>query len=324
MTIVELISKVFLPLSLAIIMLGMGMTLIIADFTRIIKYPKAILIGLTNQLIFLPIIGFSLAIAFNLNPTMAVGLMILASCPGGATSNLITQVCKGNIALSVTLTAFASIISILTIPFILSYALEYFGSNIGATIKLPIIDTIIQIMAITVIPISIGMFIRKHRINFAKRMEKPMRTASTVIFILVFIAVLAANFDKLVEGMKAAGLVTLLLNIVTMGLGYLTAKFFKLNLKNTISITIESGVQNGTLGFVIAASVLNNIEMGIPIGVYSIWMFVTGGILMSQLGKRATVDSQVGKHSVQNEFNVDESDIYKESDFLALMEEREV
>jgi BASS family bile acid:Na+ symporter len=184
----EIISKVFLPLSLAIIMLGMGMTLIPADFTRIIKYPKAILIGLTNQLIFLPIIGFSLAIAFNLNPVMAVGLMILASCPGGPTSNLITQVCKGNIALSVTLTAIASIVSILTIPFILSYALEYFSSNTDITIKLPIIDTIIQIMGITVIPISIGMFIRKHKTNFAKRMEKPMRTASTVIFIIVCIS----------------------------------------------------------------------------------------------------------------------------------------
>tara|TARA_B110000259_G_C13921369_1_gene364953 strand:- start:13 stop:891 length:879 start_codon:yes stop_codon:yes gene_type:complete len=288
----EIISKVFLPLSLAIIMLGMGMTLIPADFTRIIKYPKAILIGLTNQLIFLPIIGFSLAIAFNLNPVMAVGLMILASCPGGPTSNLVTQVCKGNIALSVTLTAIASIVSILTIPFILSYALEYFSSNTDITIKLPIIDTIIQIMGITVIPISIGMFIRKHKTNFAKRMEKPMRTASTVIFIIVFIAVLAANADKLVDGIKEAGLVTLLLNIVTMGLGYLTARLFKLNLKNAISITIESGIQNGTLALVIATSILNNVEMGIPIGAYSIWMFITGGILMWQFGKRPDVNSK--------------------------------
>jgi len=282
----ELISKVFLPLSLAIIMLGMGMTLIIADFTRIIKYPKAILIGLTNQLLCLPIIGFLLAISFNLNPVMAVGLMILASCPGGPTSNLITQVCKGNIALSVTLTALASMISILTIPFILSYALEYFGRNTDITIKLPIVDTILQIMVITVIPVSIGMFIRKRKINFAKRMEKPMRTASTVIFIFVFIAVLAANANKLVAGMKEVGLVTLVLNIATMGLGYLTARVFKLNLKNAISITIESGIQNGTLALVIASSILNNVEMGIPAGAYAIWMFLTGGILMWQLGKR--------------------------------------
>ncbi len=292
MTAAELVGKVFLPLSLAIIMLGMGMTLIPADFTRIIKYPKAILIGLTNQLLFLPIIGFSLAIAFGLNPVTAVGLMILASCPGGPTSNLITQVCKGNIALSVTLTAIASFISILTIPFILSYALAYFGSTTDVAIQLPIMDTIMQIMGITVIPISIGMFIRRRRTAFAMRMEKPMRIASTVIFILVFIAVLAANAEKLVEGMKAAGLVTLVLNLATMGLGYLTAKLFKLNLKNVISVTIESGIQNGTLAFVIATSILNNIEMGIPTGAYSIWMFVTGGILMWYFGKRPDVASK--------------------------------
>ena len=292
MNVAELISQVFLPLSLAIIMLGMGMTLVPADFTRIIKYPKAILIGLTNQLIFLPIIGFSLAIIFNLNPVMAVGVMILATCPGGPTSNLITQVCKGNIALSVTLTAIASFISILTIPFILSYALDYFGSNTDVTIKLPILDTIMQIMVITVIPISIGMLIRKHKTNFAIRMERPMRIASTVIFILVFIAVLAANSEKLVTGMKEAGLVTLALNIATMGLGYLTAKAFKLDLKNVISITIESCIQNGTLAFVIATTILNNVEMGIPTGAYSIWMFITGGILMWQFGKRPDIATE--------------------------------
>lgn len=287
----ELVGKVFLPLSLAIIMLGMGMTLVPSDFTRIIKYPKAILIGLTNQLLFLPIIGFSLATVFGLSPVTAVGLMILASCPGGPTSNLITQVCKGNIALSVTLTAIASVISIFTIPFILSHALAHFGGTTDVAIKLPIVDTIIQIMGITVIPISIGMFIRRHRTNFAKRMEKPMRIASTVIFILVFIAVLAANAEKLVDGMKAAGMVTLALNLATMGLGFLTAKLFKLNLRNSISITIESGIQNGTLAFVIATSILNNVEMGIPTGAYSIWMFLTGGILMWFWGKRPDIGS---------------------------------
>ena len=285
MDIAAIISKIFLPISLAIIMLGMGMTLVPNDFKNIFKFPKAILIGLTNQLILLPIIGFTLAILFDLDPVMAVGLMILASCPGGPTSNLITQVCKGNIALSVTLTALASFISILIIPFILSFALSYFGTATGVTITLPIVETILQIMVITVIPIVLGMLIRRYKENFAKRMEKPMRIASTVIFILVFIAVVAASSDKLEKGMKAAGFVTLLLNIITMSLGYFTAKLFKLNKENAISITIESGIQNGTLALVIAASVLDNPEMGIPIGAYSIWMFVTGGILMWYFGK---------------------------------------
>ncbi|MGK0325854.1 MAG: BASS family bile acid:Na+ symporter, partial [Polaribacter sp.] len=269
MTTAEIISKVFLPLSLAIIMLGMGMTLIVSDFTRILKKPKDILIGLTNQLIFLPIIGFSLAIAFNLSPVMAVGLMILATCPGGPTSNLITQVCRGNIALSVTLTAITSILSVLTIPFILSYALEYFGTDTNVTIKLPILDTILQIMVITIIPISIGMLIRRFKIKFAQRLEKSMRIASTVIFALVFLAVLAANFNIIGKAMREVGLVTLLLNIITMGFGYLTARLFKLNLKSAISITVESGIQNGTLAFVIATSILNNVEMGIPTGAYA-------------------------------------------------------
>lgn len=291
MTVSELISKVFLPLSLAIIMLGMGMSLILADFTRIIKYPKAVLVGLANQLIILPIVGFLLAITFNLNPTMAVGLMILATCPGGPTSNLITQICKGNIALSVTLTAISSVICVLTIPVLLSYALEYFGSDSNVVIKLPILDTILQIMVITIIPISIGMLIRKYKTNFAIKLEKPMRTASTVIFILVFIAVLVANAGLIIPGMKQVGLVTLLLNITTMGIGFLTAKMFQLNFKSAISITIESGIQNGTLAFVIATTILNNMEMGLPIVAYSMWMFVTGGVLMWQLGKRPDVET---------------------------------
>ncbi len=286
MTAAEMISKVFLPLSLAIIMLGMGMTLVPADFTRIIKFPRAVIIGLVNQLIFLPLIGFSLAIVFDLTPVMAVGLMILATCPGGPTSNLITQVCKGNIALSVTLTAIASMVSIFMIPFILSYALAYFGAGTSVAIQLPIVDTILQIMVITVIPISIGMLIRKYKSRFSDSMEKPMRIASTVIFILVFIAVLAANYNLIGTAMKEVGLVALILNIVTMGLGYISAKLFNLDLKNAISITVECGIQNGTLAFVIATTILNNVEMGIPTAAYSIWMFITGGILMWQLGKR--------------------------------------
>ncbi|GGW65913.1 BASS family bile acid:Na+ symporter [Winogradskyella epiphytica] len=286
MTIAELISKVFLPLSLAIIMLGMGMTLVPSDFTRIFKYPKAILIGLTNQLILLPLIGFSLAVIFNLSPLMAVGLMILATCPGGPTSNLITQVCKGNIALSVSLTALASVLSIVSIPFLLSIALNYFGIETDMAIKLPVGDTILQIMVITVIPISIGMLIRRFKTEFALGLEKTMRIASTIIFILVFILVFAANLDSIAKAMKEVGVVTLLLNILTMFVGFLSARLFKLDLKSSISITVESGIQNGTLAIVIAYSILENVEIGIPTLAYSIWMFITGGILMWLMSRR--------------------------------------
>lgn len=281
-----LLSQVLLPISLAIIMFGMGMTLRVSDFTRIVKFPKAVFLGLTNQLLLLPVLGFGLAKAFSLDPIMAAGLMVLAVSPGGPTSNLITQVCRGNIALSVTLTAIASFTSILTIPVVLSYALSYFGAGADTVIQLPVLDTILQIMVITVIPISIGMLIKSKKPAFADRMEKPMRRASTIIFILVFLAVIAANRELLGDAFQRVGFVTLALNVATMGLGFLTAKLFQLNLEDSISITVESGIQNGTLAFVIVTTILQNVEMGLPIGMYSIWMFVTGGVLMWLLGKK--------------------------------------
>ena len=279
-----IITQIFLPISLAIIMFGMGLTLVISDFTRLFTYPKEIFIGLFNQLVFLPLIGFLIILLFDLDSTMAIGIMILSLCPGGPTSNLITQVSRGNIGLSVTLTALASLITVFTIPIILSEAISYFSGEIDVIIELPIVQTMIQILVITVIPVSIGMVIRKKNEDFALRMERPMRIASTVLFIIIFLLVMIANKDLIVQAMKEVGLATLLLNLSTMALGYMTAKLFGVKGKSQISITIESGIQNGTLAFVIATTILNNVEMGLPTGAYSIWMFISGGIIMWRLG----------------------------------------
>tara|TARA_B100000035_G_scaffold296881_1_gene289178 strand:- start:43 stop:906 length:864 start_codon:yes stop_codon:yes gene_type:complete len=279
-----IITQIFLPISLAIIMFGMGLTLVISDFTRLFTYPKEIFIGLFNQLVFLPLIGFLIILLFDLDSTMAIGIMILSLCPGGPTSNLITQVSRGNIGLSVTLTALASLITVFTIPIILSEAISYFSGETDVIIELPIVQTMIQILVITVIPVSIGMVIRKKNEDFALRMERPMRIASTVLFIIIFLLVMIANKDLIVQAMKEVGLATLLLNLSTMALGYMTAKLFGVKGKSQISITIESGIQNGTLAFVIATTILNNVEMGLPTGAYSIWMFISGGILMWRLG----------------------------------------
>ena len=279
-----IITQIFLPISLAIIMFGMGLTNVISDFTRLFTYPKEIFIGLFNQLVFLPLIGFLIILLFDLDSTMAIGIMILSLCPGGPTSNLITQVSRGNIGLSVTLTALASLITVFTIPIILSEAISYFSGETDVIIELPIVQTMIQILVITVIPVSIGMVIRKKNEDFALRMERPMRIASTVLFIIIFLLVMIANKDLIVQAMKEVGLATLLLNLSTMALGYMTAKLFGVKGKSQISITIESGIQNGTLAFVIATTILNNVEMGLPTGAYSIWMFISGGILMWRLG----------------------------------------
>ena len=281
-----IITQIFLPISLAIIMFGMGLTLVVADFARLFTYPKEVLIGLCNQLIFLPLIGVLIILLFDLNSSMAIGIMILSLCPGGPTSNLITQVARGNIGLSVTLTALASLITVFTIPIILSAAITYFTGETDVVIELPVVQTMLQILVITVIPVSIGMVIRKKNEGFALRMERPMRIASTVLFIIIFLLVMIANKDLIVQAMKEVGLATLLLNLSTMALGYMTAKFFGIKGKSQVSITIESGIQNGTLAFVIATTILNNIEMGLPTGAYSIWMFITGGVLMWRLGSK--------------------------------------
>lgn len=286
MDVTMIIGQIFLPISLAIIMFGMGLSLVAGDFVRLFTNPKAVLIGLCNQLLFLPLIGFAIVVLFDLNPTMAIGVMILSVCPGGPTSNLITQVSHGNIGLSVTLTALASLITVFTIPILLSKAIAYFTGDTDVVIQLPVLQTMLQILVITVIPISIGMLIRKRREAFALRMEKPMRTASTVLFVIIFLIIIIANKENLTQAMKEVGLATLLLNISTMGLGYLTAKIFGITGASQISITIESGIQNGTLAFVIATTILNNLEMGLPTGAYSIWMFITGGILMWRLGNK--------------------------------------
>jgi len=286
MDITTIIGQIFLPISLAIIMFGMGLGLVTGDFVRLFSFPKAVIVGLCNQLLLLPLIGFAIVVLFDLNPSMAIGIMIISVCPGGPTSNLITQVSRGNIGLSVTLTALASLITVFTIPILLSKAIAYFTGNTGVIIQLPILETMVQILVITIIPISIGMMIRKQKEAFALSMEKPMRTASTVLFVIIFLVIIIANKDNLVQAMKEVGLATLLLNLLTMGLGFLTAKLFGIAGKSQITITIESGIQNGTLAFVIATSILNNLEMGLPTGAYSIWMFITGGILMWRLGSK--------------------------------------
>ena len=282
----DLLLKVFLPSSLAIIMLGMGMSLTIRDFTRVFRQPKAIIIGLINQIIILPLVAFILAILFHLDTTMAVGLIILASCPGGPTSNIIAQVCNGNLALSVTLTAVGSFTSVISTQVITSLALTYFHTHTETVIELPVLDTMMQVMMITILPICMGMMIHAYKEDFTLRMIKPMKIVSTIIFLLIFIGIVVTNFSTIGQALQKVGIVTLILNLSIIGSGFLLAKIFNLGIKNAISIGVDGGVQNATLGIVVATSILNNIEMAVPTAAYTIWMYTTGGFLMWYFGKK--------------------------------------
>jgi BASS family bile acid:Na+ symporter len=182
------ISTIVLAVGLIVIMLGMGLSLVKDDFKRVLVYPKAMIIGLTNQLIILPLIGFAVCILFSLPPEIAIGIMILAASPGGPTSNLIAHLAKGDLALSVSLTAISSFVTIISIPFIVNFALIYFLAE-GQVIQLDIVKSIVQIFAIIVIPIFIGMIIRRYKEDFAKKMAKPVRTASGILLAVIIVGI---------------------------------------------------------------------------------------------------------------------------------------
>ncbi|MDP2686399.1 MAG: bile acid:sodium symporter family protein [Aequorivita sp.] len=281
----DTISTIILAGSLIVIMLGMGLTLQAADFKRIFRYPKAIFIGLTNQLILLPLIGLGITWIFPMQPEIAIGVMILAACPGGPTSNLISHLAKADLALSVTLTAFSSLITILTIPFIVNFSLEYF-LGVGQVVELNVLSTIVQIFVIVVIPIIIGMLVRRYRPNFADSMEKPVRIASGAVLGLIIVGLVIKERANFVTYFEQAGIAALVLNVVTMLLGYFSAKLFGLSKEAARSISIESGIQNGTLAITIAVVLLHNASFAIVPAVYSLLMFLTGGILIYWVNRK--------------------------------------
>ena len=283
----NVLTDIILPIALAIIMLGMGLSLVIDDFKRVLLYPKAVSIGLINQLLILPIVGFGLASLFPIKPELAVGLMILAACPGGVTSNLISHVSKGDTALSITLTAISSLLTILTIPFIINFGLEQFMEE-GKEIHLDVVKTIKTIVAITILPVSIGMLIRAKASSFAQKMDKPVKITSTIFLVLIIAGIILKEKENIISFFQQVGLISLSLNAITMLIGFYSAKIFKLNLAQSISVSIESGVQNGTLGIFIALSILKNSEMSITPAIYSLVMFGTSGFMMYYFGRRSS------------------------------------
>ncbi len=281
------LSTIILGGALFVIMLGMGLSLRVADFKRIVIDPKAVCVGLTNQLLILPLIGLLIASYVTNQPEIAVGIMILSACPGGPTSNLISYMAKGDLALSVTLTALSSLITILTMPLIITYASDHFRGT-GQEVVLDIPSTILQIFGIVVIPIVLGMLVRRFKTSFAERMGRPVRIASGIVLALIIIGLVLKEKANFVSYFKQAGLATLLLNVLTMGVGYYSAKVFKLRKEAGISIAIESGIQNGTLAITIAVVFLQNSALAIAPAVYSLLMFLTGGVMIYFFGRRSS------------------------------------
>ena len=274
------IGTIILAIALVVIMFGMGLSLVKDDFVRLLQHPKAILVGLVNQIVLLPIIAYVLIVLFNVETDIAIGILILAACPGGPTSNLITHLAKGDAGLSISLTTVNSIITIFTIPFVVDFALSQF-LDANETVQINKLKTVIQIFAIVIIPVSIGMAISRAKPGLAEKMNKPVKIASAAVLFLVIIGLVLNKKEDLIPYLQQAGLTTLALNISAILIGFITAKLAKLNTVQSLTISIESGIQNGTMAIAIASGILMNDNYAIAPAVYSLIMFFTGGVIIA-------------------------------------------
>jgi BASS family bile acid:Na+ symporter len=277
-------ATLVLALALIFTMWGMGLALVIEDFKRVLKFPKAIFIGLLNQLVLLPLIAFGILYFIPASPEIAIGIVILSACPGGPTSNLMSMLAKADVALSVTLTAITSIITIFTIPFIVNIGLEQF-TGAGSIVQLNVPKTIGTMLIIVIIPMVVGMVIRRYSSHFAKKMDRPVRIVSVALLALIIVGIIIQERTNIINYFANAGLLALLLNVCTMTAGFATAKLLKLDRKQATTISLESGIQNATMALAVAGTLLGNVAYGIAPAVYGLLMYVTGGSLVMLLKK---------------------------------------
>ena len=268
------ITNVILPLALALIMFAMGLGLTGRDFARVFRQPRDFLVGAGLQLIVLPAAAFILASVWPMAAILAVGLMILAACPGGTTSNLMTLIARGDVALSISLTAVISLLAVVTVPLIVGSSLNHFMGQDAP--PLPVLETVLKITAIVVVPTGLGMLVRRSAPAFAQWAAGHTRLLSTAVFILVVIAGLISSRDDIVPFFAQVGLVALVFNLLMLSIAHSAAAALRLKGPQRIAVTIECGFQNATLGIVVGAALLGDVRFAIPSAVYGLIMLFTG------------------------------------------------
>jgi BASS family bile acid:Na+ symporter len=274
MTILDIVSKILLPIGLIIVMFGMGLTLTLADFKRVFLNPKPALTGILGQLILLPLVGFIFINLFSLPPEIAIGVMIIAACPGGIVSNVICFSGKADVALSISLTAINSFITVITLPIIVKFSLIWVYGT-GQTPDLPVLQTIGMLFSVTVLPVVIGMISGKRFPNFAIRSEPIFRRAGTWMLIFFIIFAVWGEIDFVMENLAQVAPFSLLFNLVMMLIGYLLASILSLGLLQKATVTVEIAVQNNTIAFLVALTILGNRQYMIFSGFYGIIMMIT-------------------------------------------------
>ncbi|WP_422213636.1 bile acid:sodium symporter family protein [Microbacterium sp.] len=265
------LTTIGLPVALGIIMLGLGLSLTLADFARVLKQPKAVIIALLCQLIVLPAICFGLVLLFQLPPVLAVGMMMLAASPGGTTANLYSHLFRGDIALNISLTAVNSVIAVITLPVITNFAIAFFqpfDDQLGLQWS-----KALEVFAIVLLPVAAGMVIRRLWPSFADAMDKPVRIASVVILVVVIAGAVASNWALLVSNFTQLALITVLFCLISLTVGFFVPRWLNVGRRQAVATSFEIGIHNATLAIVIAQSVLGSVELSLPAAVYGVLMF---------------------------------------------------
>jgi BASS family bile acid:Na+ symporter len=268
------VTNVVLPLALAFIMFALGLGLTADDFARVVKNPRDFIVGAASQLILLPVVAFLLVSLWSLPPELALGVMIIAAAPGGVTSNILTAFARGDVALSISLTAVISLVCVVTIPFIVVFAHGQFvgGDALG---EVSVGKTAVSVFAIVTVPVLLGLLVRRFATGFALRFERIAGRISTVLFAIVLAGAIYQEKNNIVTYFAQAGLVTLVLNLVMMVLAYMIARKYASGAQQRIAISIECGLQNGTLAIAIATLLFGGGLVAVPAATYSLIMFAT-------------------------------------------------
>ena len=278
----EIVTKIA-PICLALIMLGLGLGLSVKDFTRILRVPKDFFVGFFSQLVILPIVALAIALILNLPAPIAVGLMIIAAAPGGVTSNVLTKFANGDVALSISLTAIVSLISIVSVPFVVITSADILGVTISSNISMTGIA--LKMALVVTVPVIIGMIIRGFAENFISSKINIINKITGWLFIIVFAAIWIEEKDNILNYLAQAGLAVLILNVVMMTLAYFIAKKFVSGIAQQKCIALECGLQNGTLAVFVATLMFDDIAYIIPTAAYALIMYITGFIFIYILRK---------------------------------------
>jgi BASS family bile acid:Na+ symporter len=260
-----------LPVALAVIMFGLGLSLTGGDFRRVARTPTAVVVALVLQVVVLPVIAFGLVTVFGLEPLLAVGVMLLAASPGGTTANLFSHLFRGDVALNVTLTAINSVLAAVTIPLITNFAIDHFEADGELGLQFA---KVVQVVAIVLVPVAVGMAVRRRSAGFAARADRPVRIFSIVVLVVVAVGALLGERENLADYLRQVGLVTGLFCLASLTLGYAGARLLRLDERQAVAVSMEIGIHNTTIALTIALSVLDSTEVAVPSAVYSVLMYV--------------------------------------------------